>query len=95
MTTITLDVPDDVAQRLRQFESATLVEILRKFLEFLDLLMVKPVITYEKTPLDKSVISYQEWQQSLLTMSAWADDDIQEIEQAREYINQWQPQEFA
>ncbi len=37
----------------------------------------------------------QKWEQALLAMSAWTEEEIQEIEKAREYINQWQPRQFA
>jgi hypothetical protein len=38
MTTITLDVPDQLAKRLKKFEPTVLIEVLRKVLDMLDLL---------------------------------------------------------
>ena len=38
--------------------------------------------------------SHQEWLDRLLTVSVWFDEDEKGIQQAREYINQWQPQNF-
>jgi len=35
-----------------------------------------------------------EWKKELLTTSVWTDEEIAEIEKAREYINSWQPKEF-
>ncbi len=37
---------------------------------------------------------HAEWLAKLLTFSVWSDEEIQAIEQTREYLNQWQPQNF-
>ncbi len=36
----------------------------------------------------------QKWRKSLLTTSVWTDSEINEIYQAREYINKWQPKQL-
>jgi len=93
MTTITLDVPDEVAQRLRQFESATLVEILKKVLEFLDLLMVKPthnLIMREVSPSarqaqiialeQKQIEGYKRYPQQPDEVDIWLTEQVWEEE---------------
>lgn len=40
-------------------------------------------------------IPVTEWQKELLTISAWTEDEIHEIEKAREFINQWNPKQFS
>ncbi len=84
MTTITLDVPDDLARRLKKFERSILIELLKKVLDVLELFV----------PQQEPETAKEAWRQSLLTISAWSDDEIQEIEKARAYINEWQPQEL-
>ena len=36
----------------------------------------------------------EKWKSSLLTMSVWTEEAIGEIEKARVFINQWQPQQL-
>ncbi len=44
---------------------------------------------------NKLVESFQEkWKKQLLTMSVWTEAEINAIHEAREYINQWTPQQF-
>ncbi len=38
--------------------------------------------------------NYEQWRKSLLTTSVWTDAEIDEINKAREYINQWKPEQF-
>ncbi len=50
------------------------------------------IVIQPKSPLP--VQEHEKWRQSLLTIPAWSEEEILEIEQAREYINQWQPREL-
>lgn len=84
MTTITLEVPDDLAQKLQQFNPATMIGILKQVI----------VQYHPDTPLLDTQSERERWRQSLLTMPAWSEKEISEIEQAREYVNQWQPREL-
>ncbi len=36
----------------------------------------------------------EEWREALLHTSVWTDDDIRGLEEAREYINKWNPERF-
>ena len=38
--------------------------------------------------------SLETWRKNLLSTSIWTDAEIDEIYQAREYINKWQPKQF-
>lgn len=37
---------------------------------------------------------HEQWRKELLTTSVWTDADIDEINQAREYINKWKPEQL-
>lgn len=37
---------------------------------------------------------HEQWRNELLTTSVWSDAEIDEINKAREYINQWKPEQF-
>ncbi|MBE7471355.1 MAG: hypothetical protein DPW09_20860 [Anaerolineae bacterium] len=87
MATITLSVPDDLAQKLQQVDQNMFMEALRKVLD-------SPQITASQNPLLPEAnfqISKEEWKKRLLRISAWSDEEVAEIERAREYLNQWQP----
>jgi|GEM_PF-2456464 len=95
MTTITLELPNDLAEQLQKFNPTTLIQILRsiivqptKEVATMKLLPPRPL------PQPKFKLTHEEWKQRLLAMSAWTDEEIQEIEKARGYVNQWQPQMF-
>jgi len=43
----------------------------------------------------RSQKNFQEkWRNKLLTTSVWTDSEINEINKAREYINQWKPKQL-
>ena len=44
---------------------------------------------------DNQKFDKQKWEQDLLKISVWTEKDVQEIEKARKYINQWKPKEFV
>lgn len=55
----------------------------------LELLKTKPFTE------NKPAESFQEqWKEQLLAMSVWTEAEINAIHEAREYINQWTPQQF-
>ncbi len=95
MTTITLDVPDDMAQRLQQLDPTQLITVLQRVLSDEELdnppMKLLPAVPLPEPEFD---ISLEAWQAQLLTISAWSDEEIAEIEQARAYLSQWQPKEF-
>jgi hypothetical protein len=40
--------------------------------------------------------SFQEnWKKELLATSVWTDDEINEIHEARRFVNQWTPVQFS
>jgi hypothetical protein len=129
MTTITLDLPDDLAKQLQKFDAETL--IVRLLHQFFSLHSDEPVYTSNSvdddtdSPVDEKddgfkftilppnpadddfvllppvplpefepPISKEEWKKQLLTVSQWTEEEISEIEKAREYVNQWRPKEF-
>jgi uncharacterized protein (UPF0216 family) len=38
---------------------------------------------------------YENWKRQLLATSVWTDAEINAIHKAREFINQWTPQQFS
>jgi hypothetical protein len=61
MTTITLDVPDQLAKRLKKFEPTVLIEVLRKVLDMLDLLTAQSYKLVTKSePISTNTCSWQE-----------------------------------
>ncbi|MBC8186324.1 hypothetical protein H8E88_35020 [candidate division KSB1 bacterium] len=53
------------------------------------------LIRKDRIPDDNTDIELQQkWRKSLLTTSVWTDSQINEIYQAREYINKWQPKQL-
>jgi len=38
---------------------------------------------------------YKNWKKQLLTTSVWTEAEINAIYKAREFINQWTPQQFS
>ena len=48
----------------------------------------------ESTEERKRKIEIAEWKKELLKTSVWTDEEIHEIEKAREYINSWRPRKF-
>jgi hypothetical protein len=114
MTTITLELPDDLAKQLQKLDLQTLINLLRQFLRFhsteweqatddkfeFTILPPNPAdddfVLLPSTPLPefKPPISKEEWKKQLLTISQWTEEEISEIEKAREYVNQWQPKAF-
>lgn len=94
MTTITLELPDELAKKIEQLDQTELIEALEKALvsrdkEQMDLLPSTPLP--EKT----FKISREEWYQRLLKISAWDEETLRDIEAARGYIDQWQPKTFS
>ncbi|MCB1194502.1 MAG: hypothetical protein KDK90_28980 [Leptospiraceae bacterium] len=92
MKTITLNIPDEIAQDLNNVD---LVEIFK-----MGLALYKTKEKFELLPIkininDNKKIDTQKWKQELLKMSVWTEEEIQEIENARDYINQWKPKQFA
>ncbi len=87
MATVTLSVPDDLAQKLQQVDLNTLIETLRKVLDSAQI----PAGQSHRLPEPVFQISKAEWKKRLLNISAWSEEELAEIEQAREYLNQWQP----
>jgi hypothetical protein len=82
-----------MAKKLRQFEAATLVEILRKFLEFLDLLMVKStpsLIIHNSLPSarqaqiaaleQKQIEGYKRYPQQPDEVDIWLNEQVWEEE---------------
>ncbi len=95
MTTITLELPNDLVEQFQRFDPTTLIQILRKTLiqparEGVTMKLLPPM----PLPKPKFKITHEEWKQRLLAVSVWTDDEIQEIEKTRGYVNQWQPQMF-
>jgi hypothetical protein len=39
--------------------------------------------------------SHEKWKKALLNTSVWTEAEINAIHEAREYINQWTPQQFS
>ncbi len=84
MTTITLDVPDDLATKLRQFQPSILVEILRKVLEFLDLLTLKQPdnLVMRQSKIEalekKHREGYQRYPQQPDEINIWLDEQVWE-----------------
>lgn len=37
---------------------------------------------------------HEQWRNELLTTSVWTDSEIDEINQAREFINKWKPEQL-
>ncbi len=66
MTIITLEVPDDLAQKLQQFNPATLVGILKQVI----------IAYHPDIPLSDTQSEHEKWRLSLLTMSAWSEEEI-------------------
>jgi len=45
---------------------------------------------------ENHLASFQEnWKKELLTTSVWTEDEINEIHEARRFINQWTPLQFS
>lgn len=45
---------------------------------------------------ENHIASFQEnWKKELLTASIWTDDEINEIHEARRFVNQWTPLQFS
>ncbi len=98
MTTITMELPDGLAKKLQAIGKETLTGFLEQALADYDLAPAKksvfqrlPVAPFPNAEFD---ISLEDWKQDLLAIPTWSDDDIEAIEKARDYINQWQPQTF-
>lgn len=122
MTTITLELPDELA---RQLDGFNLVELLQLGLTLKQVngadapdpsvagtmldeeadSPAKPLAIYPPLipdgefelvppaplPKKRAKLCYEEWMLRLLSMPAWDEATIEEIEQAREYVNRWQP----
>jgi len=157
MTTVTLELPDDLATQLQKLDLQTLISQLRQFFRFYstelerpaddkfeftilppnpaddDFVLLPPValpepqytmsleerkqrllafshdkvddrplepshemILVPQVPLPEPIdnLSKEERKKRLLTISQWTEEEISEIEKAREYVNQWQPKAF-
>lgn len=57
---------------------------------------IEPILQELKQKVDRLETDFQEnWRQSLFAVSTWTEKDIAEIEAARTFINQWQPQQLS
>lgn len=94
MTTITLELPDELAQKIQQLNQAELIEALENALvsrEETQMRLLPPAPLPERT----FKISREDWYQRLLKISAWDEETLRDIEEAREYVDQWQPKIFS
>ena len=84
MTTITLEVPDELAKRLQRFENPILIELLKKLVDVLELLA---------TPLQTKAISTDKpatWQENLqaLRQQIQADGGLKISQDPDEMVEQ-------
>lgn len=93
MTKITLELPSELAQKLQQLDQAELVNTLEKALGSREQITMK-LLPAASLPEKTFKISREAWCQQLLTIPAWDEKSIRDIEEARDYINQWQPKTF-
>lgn len=94
MTTITLELPDELVQKLQQLDQAELVDTLEKALVGRERSHLK-VLPPAPLPKKSFKISREAWYHQLMRISVWDDETLHEIEDARDYINQWQPKTFS
>ncbi len=80
MATITLTVPDEFAQELGNVDLLEVLKIGWIFYQTKQNLAAK--VPYEPKSRLKTV-DKRKWEQALLTISAWTDDEIREIEQVK------------
>jgi|GEM_PF-2392902 len=75
-----------------------ITEQIIRHLENLPILKKKALLDFIKADISLSQSSNQEqheqWRNLLLTTSVWTDSEINEINKARDYINQWKPEQF-
>lgn len=89
MTIITLELPDELANQLQGFN---LLEILKLGLaakQQADNKEELELLPPGKLPPFEPAMPHEEWQEFLLTVSCWTAEELREIEEAREYTNQW------
>jgi len=94
MTMVTLELPDELAQKLQQLNQTELIDALEKALTS----SKKTQMTLlPSSPLPEKTfkISREEWYERLTQISVWDEETLRDIEEAKEYINQWQPQTFS
>lgn len=94
MTTVTLELPEELAQKLEQLDQAEIIEALEKALVSHKEERMK---IFPSAPLPEKTfkISREAWHQRLLKISAWDQETLHDIEAAKEYIDQWQPKTFS
>ncbi len=44
---------------------------------------------------DQLANGQEDWKKKLLSTSVWTDAEIQGVQEARNFINQWQPKSFS
>ena len=93
MTSITLDVPDDLAQKLQLLEPDILHTVLNQvLLQLEDPTDLTEFVRLPSAPLPDYTppLSQEAWRENLLTVSTWSEADLEEFGEAKEYIKQWQ-----
>ena len=72
-------------------------QIIKK-LDQLSIAKKQAILTLIKSdfPLNDNVMKndHENWRKELLDISVWSESEINEILQAREYINKWKPKQF-
>ena len=76
MTTITLEVPDELANRLKKFESTTLIEILKKLLDILEL--SSSIIPSNKSP-EETLADLSHQYRTRLEQQGKLNDSVEQI----------------
>ena len=73
---VVITVPEDI---YKEYKVASIIEI-EMILQELERTIARQKVDFQK-----------QWRQSLLNFSAWTDEEVTAIEEAREYIDQWHP----
>jgi hypothetical protein len=87
MKTITLNIPDEIVPELLNID---LLEILKIGLAFYKT-SINLETKFNSLSLNYPKIDRKKWEEDLLKASTWTEEEIQEVEKSRGYINQWKP----